>query len=116
MSCKNVLKPSELNRRITLQQVTTTTDAEGIATETWTDVVMLWSSRLPMSGQEYFAAASTGADITVKYRIRYRPGITAAMRLVDQHDGRIYKIAAVLDDYYGDRTQTHLMCEVHSDG
>lgn len=112
------MKPlvNELNRRITIQQLTNTVDDEGIPVETWTDVCTVWAARSPLSGKEYFAAAAANAEKTVKYRIRYRPGVLPNMRLVDHRDGVTYEIKAVLDDYYGDRTQTHLMCEVVEDG
>lgn len=107
---------NDLNRRITIQQATTVTDPEGIPTETWTDVATVWASRNPLSGREYFAAAAANAEKTVKYRIRYRPGILPNMRLIDHRDDVTYEVKAVLDDYYGDRTQTHILAEVLQDG
>ena len=115
-SDSNVIKPSELNRKITIQQVTNSVDAEGIFTESWVDFAVLRANRKPLSGREYFEAAAINAEKTVKYRIRYRKGILPNMRLIDALDGKTYNIVAVLDDYYGDRTQTHLMCEVTEDG
>lgn len=115
-SDSNVLKPNELNRKITIQQAENTVDPEGIPVESWSDVMTIWSNRKPLSGREYFEAAAINAEKTVKYRTRYRRGIYPNMRLVDHLDGRIYKIVAVLDDYYGDRTQTHLMVELVEDG
>lgn len=115
-SNSNVIPPSELNRKITIQQVTNTVDPEGIFVETWTDFATVWANRKPLSGREYFEAAAINAEKTVKYRIRYRRGIKANMRLFDVLDGKYYNIVAPLDDYYGDRTQTHLMCEVIEDG
>lgn len=112
------MKPlvNDLNRKITIQQYTSTIDPEGIPIEEWVDVATLWADRKPLNGREYFAAAAINAEKTVKYRIRYRKGILPNMRLFDVIDGVYYNIAAVLDDYYGDRTQTHLMCEVIDDG
>lgn len=120
MSCcgasKNVLKPNELNRKVTIQQVTNTVDAEGIVVETWADIATVWAGRKPLNGREFFAAAAINAEKTVKYVVRYRRGLKPNMRLVDSLDNVTYNIVAVLDDYYGDRTQTHLMCEVLEDG
>jgi SPP1 family predicted phage head-tail adaptor len=110
------LTASDLNRRITIQQKQIVVDPEGIPTEKWTDVATVWAARNPLSGKEYFAAAAVNAEKTVKYRIRYRPGILPHMRLIDQKDGVTYDIKAVLDDYYGDRTQTHIMAEVLEGG
>lgn len=113
---KNVLKKSELTRKITLQRMTSIVDDEGIPVESWTDVVTLWANRKPLSGREFFEAAAINAEKTVKYRIRYRKGVEPNMRLLDHLDSKTYSITAVLNDYYGDRTQTHIMAEVLEDG
>lgn len=112
----NVLKPSELNRKITIEQVTNTVDAEGIFTETWSTFAVIRAARRPLNGREFFEAAAINAEKTVKYQVRYRKGLLPNMRVTDALDGKVYNIRAVLDDYYGDRTQTHLMCEVLEDG
>lgn len=115
-SDSNVIKPNELNRKITIQKVMNAVDPEGIPIEEWTNVATLWSNRKPLSGREYFEAAAINAEKTIKYRIRYRRDILPNMRIFDVLDGKYYSIKAVLDDYYGDRTQTHLMCELIEDG
>lgn len=112
----NVLKPAELNRRITLQHLTKTKDEIGNEIKVWTDLVTLGANRKPLSGREWFGAVAVNAEKMVKYRIRYRRGIVPSMRLIDRQDGMTYEIKAVLDDYYGDRTQTHIMAEVMQSG
>lgn len=122
MSCcgngKNVLKPNELNRKITIQRVETVTDPEGISHETWTDVVTLRSSRTPLAAgaREFFQAAAINAEKNIQYRVRFRKGLFPNMRLIDAFDGKTYNIIAVLDDFFGDRTQTHLIAELIEDG
>ncbi|MDO3680428.1 phage head closure protein [Paenibacillus ehimensis] len=99
---------NRLNRRITFQkQDGFTTNDEGISVPNWVDHATVWASRRPLRGREFFAAAAVNAENTVRYEIRYRPGITPDMRLLDS--GRTYSISAVLEDVYGDRTQTHVM-------
>lgn len=107
---------NDLNRRITLEVATESVDPEGIAVEMWQEVASVWAARRPLRGREYFEAAAVNAEKTVKYVIRYRVGIKSNMRLVDQKDGLLYSVRAVLDDYYGDRTQTHIMAELIEDG
>lgn len=106
----------KLNRRITIEYVTTATDPEGYPIETWTTFAKPWAAREPLRGDEFWNAAATNAEKTVKYRIRYRKGIKANMRLTDHVDGLTYNIVVPLDDFYGDRTQTHLMVELIEDG
>lgn len=106
------MKPlvNKLNRRITIQRRSRIEDEAGYpipGAKEWEDVITLWASREPLRGREFFAAAAVQQENTVRFRIRYREGITADMRVVCA--GRIYYIYAVLDDPHGDRTETHLM-------
>lgn len=104
------LTASKLNKRITIQQKGRTEDDAGYPVPDpmgWEDVVTIWASREPVSGREFFAAADTKYEKTVRWRIRYRSDIKEGMRLVN--DGRDYHIYAVIDDANGDRTETHLM-------
>ncbi|MFW5438746.1 phage head closure protein [Paenibacillus apiarius] len=112
------LTTSELNRRITIQQKTVLTDQEGILQEKWVPVCTIWAKREPIRGREYFEAAATNAEKTVRYKVRYRLGILPEMRIIDgkkkvndEEIDRVYHIVAVLDDVHGDRTETHLMTE-----
>lgn len=105
---------AELNTRIVIQHQKNVRGTDGIVKKEWVDFVPAWAAREPMSGREYFKAAAVQAEKTVRFRIRYRTGITEAMRVLCK--GRSYKINAVLDDVKGDRTETHLMTEEVSPG
>lgn len=109
---------NKLNRRITIQEKTTTTDPEGVSIETWVDVVTVWANRASMvtGGREFFQAAAINAEKMVKYIIRYRKNILPNMRIVDLQDNMVYNIRTVMDDYLGDKTQTHLIADVIQDG
>lgn len=64
----------------------------------WADVDGLSSisaSIEPLKGRELFAAQEHHSEVEVRVRIRYRAGITAAMRVA--HGGLYYDIVAVLD-------------------
>lgn len=112
------LKASDLNRRITIQEKRTITDPEGIATESWVDFVTVWATREPLiaGARDFFSAAAINAEKSVRYKIRYRPGILANMRLLDRSNGKFYSIKTPLDDAFGDRTETHIIAEVLEDG
>lgn len=111
-------KVSDLNRRILIQEKRTITDTEGIGTEGWVDFVTVWAAREPLiaGASDFFSAAAINAEKTVRYKIRYRPGILANMRLLDRSDGKTYSIKTPLDDVFGDRTETHIIAEVMEDG
>lgn len=113
---KGALTRGMLNRKITIQEVQTVVSPEGIPEETWVDVMTLFAYREPLATRswEYFEAAAIQAEKTVRYKIRYRKGILPNMRVVDE--GRIYNIKVVMDDVYGDRTETYLMTQELEDG
>ena len=46
--------------------------------------------------REFIAAQAVQSDVSVRITMRYRPGITSAMRLL--HDGKVYGITGVLAD------------------
>lgn len=112
------LNTGKLNRRIKIQEKDPFEDETGYPSPnpSWEEVATLWASREPLKGREFFAAAAAQAETTVRYKIRYREGINSDMRLVDLKDDRIYKIEAVLDDVFNDRTETHIMAIEVSNG
>lgn len=112
------LNAGELNRRITIRKAGRTEDDAGypIPNPQPVDVCTVWAAREPLRGREYFAADAAQSEITVRYKIRFREGITSDMQLYDHRDDREYQIEAVLDDVYNDRTETHLMVSEVSNG
>lgn len=115
------LNAGKMNRRISIQKLMNAHDDAGYpipGQKEWRDVFSskLWASREPIRGREFFAADAAQSEITVRYKIRYRSGVSNEMRLVDWKDNRIYEIKAVLDDVYNDRTETHLMVAEISNG
>jgi len=102
---RRILKAGDFDQRVTVQQLTTGHDAFGAPTSTWIDVCIVWAKVADMSGREYLAAAAAQAEVTTKITIRYRAGLTAAMRVL--HGGNVYNIQAVLTQ---DKVVCTLMC------
>jgi SPP1 family predicted phage head-tail adaptor len=94
-----------LNRRVTLQAMSSAQDATGEEVNGWADVVTVWASVIDISGREFVAAMAEQSSTQTKVAIRYRDGITTSMRLI--YSGRIYDIEAVLGE---DRRTLTLMC------
>lgn len=92
---------SSLRHRVTLQQEVQTADGAGGYVRSWEDVADLWadisSINLRSYGQEKFFAGKIQAEITHKITIRYREGITAAMRLL--FGSSIFNIRSVFNRY-----------------
>jgi len=109
------MNPAKYNRRITLQQKTTHTNSEGISSEAWTDIITVWAARESLRGREFFAAAAVQAEHTVRFRIRYREGVSSAMRILSE--GKVYEIISPPIEGEGRSRELVLMCkEVTSSG
>lgn len=100
-----------LRHRIDLQIKSTTVDSNyGGETDSWSNLATSVAAEiLPLSGREFVAAQAIQSGVTSKVTIRYRNGLTAAMRIV--HGSDIYDIKAVLPDPTLSRHITFL-CEV----
>lgn len=87
-----------LRHRITLQSKLVTQDPFGTAvTELWLDWLEHEPAEVvPLSGREFIQAGGQQAQIAARVTIRWRAGVTPAMRM--SFDGELYSIAAVLPD------------------
>lgn len=97
-----------MNRRITIQyQAGLDEDEEANTEPRWEEFATVWAAISPLRGREYFAAAAVNAETTVRFRIRYRSGVSPAMRVL--YNGKKYDIKSVIDVDEG-RRQMELMC------
>lgn len=78
------MQAGQLNQRVTVQQPSTTVDALGQRVETWADVFTDWAQALPLRGREFFEAGAMQSEATVRFRLRWRTGVAANMRVVWQ--------------------------------
>ena len=93
------MRSGMLRHRVTLQRFQQGQDAYGGPVETWEDVATVWASLEAMSGREFFASQQAQSEVTQRIRIRYRPGVTADMRVI--HQGTVFNIVAPLPDNRG---------------
>lgn len=89
------LDSSVLSRRITIQSRASALDSFGQQILTWTDVLSCWASLESQSSKELIAAQAVNAELTDMVTIRYRTGITAAMRVLYQ--SRVLNIQSVIN-------------------
>lgn len=89
------LRAGELDRPLTLQALQAGQDAYGQPQETWVTVGQLWGRLEVLGGGEGFVAGADrrASQQTVRFTVRYRPGVAARMRVM--HDGQAYDIEAV---------------------
>jgi len=95
---------SRLRRRLTLQQEVETPDGAGGYTRSWQNITDLWAEIVPLvgsggsakgSGTEKPFGGQLQASISHRILLRYRDGITAAMRLI--YENRVFNIRSIAD-------------------
>lgn len=89
------MNPGKLNKRVILQSFQTVKDEEGIPTQQWSNTMSLYASVEPLTGREYWLAASTESQNSLKITVRYKKGISSDMRLV--YNAKNYDIKSVID-------------------
>ncbi|WP_370286957.1 phage head closure protein [Pseudooceanicola nanhaiensis] len=85
----------QLDRRVTIERATMIDDGFG-QVESWAPLVTTWASKRDVSDAERIRAGSVSAEITTRFRLRWRSVIatvTPKDRLV--HEGRVYNIFSV---------------------
>jgi SPP1 family predicted phage head-tail adaptor len=99
-----------LRRRVTLQKPVQSRDTQGGSIRSWVDCgVSIPAAIEPLSGREAFAAAQIQSDIDCKITIRWRPGVTALLRVLhviaigSPDEVEIFNIEAVIPDPTGRR-------------
>lgn len=89
------MQAGKLNRRVTIESQGTTQDEFGGVSSGWTTVAEVWAAIAPKSGRELVAAKAAASEVSTTVSIRYRAGITPAMRV--NYGGKFYNITAVID-------------------
>lgn len=79
----------------------------GAPDKAWTDLCTLYAAIEPLRGKEFMESQAINSAVAVRIRVRYRSGITAAMRV--KHGATIYSIEAVLNPDLRNR-ELQLMC------
>lgn len=91
------MRAGKLRHHVTLQSAEFSQDpVTGEVIPSWLEVAKLWAAIEPLSGREFIAAAAGQSEVAARVVIRYRPGVTSAMRIL--HRGKVYNIQGVLAD------------------
>jgi SPP1 family predicted phage head-tail adaptor len=105
------LPAGRLRHRVSIEALVSGLDSDGATEEEWVDQVgrLLPAEIVALSGRELVAAQAAHSEVVTRIRIRYRPGVTASMRVV--HRGTAYDIAAVVQDPDSGRRWLTLHCK-----
>lgn len=99
-----VVHAGERRHVVTVEAATVVRDSTGQEIETWGTIATIRASMEPVTGNEFFAAQTTFAETTARFRTRYNPDLTLEkkMRLKD-HQGGIWDVKSVLDREFRQR-------------
>ena len=90
-----MIRAGDLREIVSILEPVETRDAFGGVVTTWQEIENCWARVVTQKGDEALRAASTDSRATVRIQMRYRPGITAQMRLM--WNGREYDVRDVDD-------------------
>ena len=103
------MKAGSLNTRVIIKSVSSTPDAIGQPTNTWSTLATVWADVRHLNGSESIKADAQSSIVKASIRIRRRTDVTAAMRVYV--GSVIYEIKAVLPDLQH-KERLDLVCEV----
>lgn len=103
------MRAGTLNRKVKIQQQTSTQDDWGQPVDTWTDIATVWADIRHQSGLESIKVDAPASVVKASIRIRYRTGLNAGMRVV--HGATTYNILAIMPDE-AKKQYLDLACEV----
>jgi SPP1 family predicted phage head-tail adaptor len=89
------VKAGRLDRRVQLQSRVVTRNASGEDVVTYSVVGDVWAEKFDLRGREFYAAQQAKADVTTRWRIRWRSDVSVLHRLV--YEGRSYDINAAAE-------------------
>jgi len=102
----NMIRAGKLRHRVVFQTKVTESNAynEEVVSR-WDDTFWAWAEIDPPKGREYFSAGQKQASVVQRVRIRYRSGVTPAMRI--KFGTRIFTIDSVINP---DERNRELIC------
>lgn len=97
-----------LNRRIRIEEASTSQDGHGQPVKTWGVLDHVWAEIRPLTVNERFQAQQISPEATTKMRIHYRDDVTVKMRVL--YDGDYYDIEGTKEIGY--REGLELICSL----
>jgi SPP1 family predicted phage head-tail adaptor len=108
------MNPGLFRHRITFQQYNeNATNENGFPLEEsqrWQDVKTVWAMIKTLQGREYYEAATTQNENTIRFVVRYTTGINPDMRI--KYRERTFEIMSVINDDEMNKTLTIIAKEV----
>lgn len=89
------MRSGALRHRITFQTEAGNRGLSGDTKFQWTDHCTVQAEYITTGSRALFAAQQLHSEVTGMFRLRYRPDVNAAMRIM--FSGKIYSISAVVN-------------------
>lgn len=90
------MRSGDLKKVISIEQHSSTSDGMGGVTEAWTTFASsVWAAIWPVSAKERIQADQEQMTISHRIRIRYRTGVTPAMRI--KYGTKYFNITSVIN-------------------
>jgi SPP1 family predicted phage head-tail adaptor len=84
------INSGQFRNRITFQKLESYFDDLGQERTSWVDTDSAWAMIRTVKGREYYEAAMANSEMTYRFVIHYREGITGDMKI--KYDNRIFDI------------------------
>ena len=91
------LKAGHLDKRVEIQANTPAANDYGEMVASWATVATVWAAIEPLTGREVLQTQQVQAESSVRIRIRYYSGLTAAHRI--KYGSRIFEINSVSNKF-----------------
>ncbi|MBE2918735.1 phage head closure protein [Anoxybacillus flavithermus] len=101
---------NQFKHRITIQRQVEEQNENGFIINEWQDRHHLWAAIKTLRGREYYEAATTQNENTVRFVVRYTTGINPDMRI--KYKDRAFEILSVINDDELNKTLTIIAKEV----
>lgn len=83
----------KMDRRINIERQTETVKPSGSVVKEWKPIATAWAEVLQQTATEFFTGYGEAETGTMIFRVRYRPGITTADRVI--YDGTAYGLKEI---------------------
>jgi len=101
------MRAGRMDRRITLQKLAEVPDGHGGFDHVWTDICIVWAQLIEARTKEFMERSGARADdARLAFRIRGRPGVSNAERVI--YGGRMLNIIEIAE--LGRRNGLELRC------
>ena len=90
-----VIRAGSLSCRVSLERRSETLTASGEAVPTWLPYAVAHAQRVVLSTEEFLTGPGEGERRSVVFRLRWRPDVRLADRLV--HDGIAYGLTEIVE-------------------